>query len=130
MTASYIRLKVDRDSVCAGDDCISHATSFVVATSATLSDVLSAAQKACPLAGISGGKATWLIDTEGYGKGCIGVIAQQWNEPQLLINLNTAAEVVWKGTEGCLHFRYWCQSNPDAVFEAIKTGGELPSMYT
>lgn len=130
MTEPAIRLKVDRDSVCAGDDCVSHEVSIVVAPESTFIEVLKAAQKACPLVGISGGKATWLIDTEGYDKGCVGVIAQQWTEPKLLISSNTAAVNIWGSAEGSLNFRYWCQASPDAVFEAIKTGSELPSRYS
>jgi hypothetical protein len=130
MTESAIRLKVDRDSVCAGDDGVSHAVSVLVAPESTFVEVLKAAQKACPLAGISGGNATWLIDTEGYGKGCVGVIAQQWKEPKLLISPNTAAVDIWGNAEGSLNFRYWGQASPDAVFEAVKTGSGLPSRYS
>jgi len=100
MTESAIRLKVDRDSVCAGDDCVSHAVFVVVAPETTFVEVLKAAQKACPLAGVSGGNATWLIDTNGYGKGCVGVIAQQWKEPKLLISQNAAVSDIWGNTEG------------------------------
>lgn len=129
MTKSTITLKVDRDSVCAGDDCLSHQVSIVVASDSTLVEVLNAAQKACPLAFIAGGNATWLIDTENYGEGCIGVIAQQWEGPKLLVSKNTAASDLWQNSEGFLYFRYWCQANPDAVFEAVETGIEPPPRY-
>ena len=128
MTAPLIELEVDRDSVCAGDDCQSHMALLSVSAETALIEVLKLAQKACSLAGIAGGNATWLIDTQGYGKGCIGVVAQQWAAPKLITEQNISAGQIWNG-KGTLFFRYWCQSNPNAVFEAIKSGGELPSRY-
>lgn len=99
-----MRLKIDRDSVCAGDDCVSHAAFVSIAAETKFAEVLEIAQAACPLARIAGGNATWLIDTEGYGKGCVGVIAQQWNAPKLLIDPNMRAFHIWSGTEGTLFF--------------------------
>jgi hypothetical protein len=129
MTAPLIELEVDRDSVCAGDDCQSHIALLSVSAETALIEVLKLAQKACSLAVIAGGNATWLIDTQGYGKGCIGVVAQQWAAPKLITEQNISAGQIWNG-KGTLFFRYWCQSNPSAVFEAIKSGGELPSRYS
>ncbi len=128
MTAPLIELEVDRDSVCAGDDCQSHMALLSVSAETALIEVLRLAQKACSLAVIAGGNATWLIDTQGYGKGCVGVVAQQWAAPKLITEQNISAGQIWNG-KGTLFFRYWCQSNPNAVFEAIKSGGELPSRY-
>ena len=128
MTAPLIELEVDRDSVCAGDDCQSHMALLSVSAETALIEVLKLAQKACSLAVIAGGNATWLIDTLGYGKGCVGVVAQQWAAPKLITEQNISAGQIWNG-KGTLFFRYWCQSNPNAVFEAIKSGGELPSRY-
>ncbi len=130
MTEPLIELKVDRDSVCAGDDCQSHMALLSVSAKTALTEVLNLAQKSCSLAGIAGGNATWLIDTQGYGKGCVGVVAQQWAEPKLITEQNITAGQIWNSSKGTLFFRYWCQSNPNAVFEAIKSGGELPSRYS
>jgi len=130
MTAPLIEIKVDRDSVCAGDDCQSHMALLSVSAETALTEVLNLAQNACSLAGIAGGNATWLIDTQGYGKDCVGVVAQQWAEPKLITEQNITAGEIWNGSKGTLFFRYWCQSNPNAVFEAIKSGGELPPRYS
>mgnify|MGYP003122214822 CR=1 FL=1 len=130
MTEPLIELKVDRDSVCAGDDCQSHMALLSVSAETTLTEVLNLAKNACSLAVIAGENATWLIDTQGYGKGCVGVVAQQWAEPKLITEPNITAGQIWNGSKGILFFRYWCQSNPNAAFEAIKSGGELPSRYS
>src|SRR5690606_32429053 len=67
---STIRITVDRDSVCAGDDVISHEAMFSIGSSCNVFELLSAALRACPLASIAGGQATWLIDVPD-SKNCI-----------------------------------------------------------
>lgn len=124
-----IQITADRDSVCAGDDGDSHQATFSIAASSNLLEVLAAAWRVCPLAGIVGGKATWLLDVAS-SENCIGVMAQQWHQPRLLIHPETSAIDLFKGKEPSLYFRYWCQSNPDAVFESIQTNATLPARYS
>ncbi|CDF62025.1 hypothetical protein XFF4834R_chr25190 [Xanthomonas citri pv. fuscans] len=126
---AVIQITADRDSVCAGDDCDSHRATFSIAASSNVLEVLAAAWRACPLAGIAGGQATWLLDVAG-SENCIGVMAQQWHQPRLLIHPETSATDLFKGKEPSLYFRYWCQSNPDAVFESIQTKAPLPGRYS
>jgi hypothetical protein len=133
MTDAPIDLAIDRDSVCAGDDCQSHAARLSVPPEMPLHEVIELAQRACPLARIAGGQATWLVDTQGCGEACIGVVAQQWATPKLLLDPATLAREIWSSENGArpfvLYFRYWCQADPEAVFEALKSGGELPPRY-
>lgn len=126
---SAIRITADRDSVCAGDDCLSHEATFSVAASSNVLEVLAAAWRACPLAGIAGGQATWLIDVAGSNN-CIGVMAQQWDQPKLLISPETSAAALFTGAEPSLYFRYWCQSDPDAVLGALQSKALLPARYS
>lgn len=99
---------------------------FLISPFANVSDLLSTAWQVSPLAGIAGGLATWLIDV-GSSKKCIGVMAEQWEQPKLLIPLHTTAGDLFAGTETSLYFRYWCQSDPDAVLAAIQSNEQLPS---
>lgn len=116
-----------RDSVCAGDDCLPHMRAFSIAVSCNTLEVLVAAWRACPLALIAGGEATWLIDIVGQ-QGSIGVMAQQWSAPRLIVPPETSAQDLFKGSEKpSVHFRYWGQSNPDEVFEAVRTNAPLPA---
>jgi hypothetical protein len=117
---SSIQITVDRDSVCAGDDCVSHEARFTIAASSNVLELLAEAWSACPLASIAGGQATWLIDVAGSDN-CIGVIAQQWNQPNLLIPPETMVGDLFRGEEPRLYFRYWCQASPDAVLGALQT---------
>jgi hypothetical protein len=129
MPTRVILASVDRDSVSAGDDCQSHESSFNTTPGTEVAEFLRDARRASPLAGIAGGQATWLIDTQGFGNGCIGVIAQQWAEPKLLIPGNTTVEQLYAGRHPTVFFRYWCQASPEAVFEALKSGNALPPRY-
>jgi len=100
---------------------------FSIAVSCNTLEVLVAAWRACPLALIAGGEATWLIDIVGQ-QGSIGVMAQQWSAPRLIVPPETSAQDLFKGSEKpSVHFRYWGQSNPDEVFEAVRTNAPLPA---
>ena len=124
-----IQITADRDSVCAGDDCDSHEAKFLVAATCSAQELLVVAWQACPLAGIAGGRATWLIDVAS-SENCIGVMAQQWLKPKLLVPPETTAAELFNGREQSLYFRYWCQSDPDAVLEAVRSGTPLPNRYS
>lgn len=126
---STIQITAGRDSVCAGDDVVSHEASFSVASSCDVLALLRAAWQACPLAGVAGGQATWLIDVPDANN-CIGVAAQQWHQPKLLISPDTPVEELFRGKERSLYFRYWCQSDPDIVFHALQSKAALPDRYS
>ena len=123
-------IKVNRASVCAGDDCDSHEAEFFVSGSLNVIEMLSAAMTACPLASIAGEQATWLIDIDGQDGACIGVMAQQWPTPRLTVPSSTTVADLFSDRKPALYFRYWCQANPDAVFEAVRIGAPLPKRYS
>ncbi len=125
-TVTDLTIAVDRDSVAAGDDTESHAATAIVPADSNVMELVAAALRACPLASISGDKATWLIDVDST---CIGVIAQQWPRPKFIIAEHTSATDVFAGKRKSLHFRYWCQADPDAVFAAVRDGQPLPPRY-
>jgi hypothetical protein len=122
-------LTVDRDSVAAGDDCVSHAAALTIDASITVVELLTAAQRVCPLAGIIGGRATWIADAGGEGVAPFAVLAEQWREPKLLVPAATTAAALIADPPRVLYFRYWCQADPDTVFTALRTGAPLPSRY-
>jgi hypothetical protein len=118
-------IHLDRDSVCAGDDTESHESHLSLPLSATLADLLTAVSERHYLASISGGKATWLIQIAGR-KDFIGVIAQQWETPRLLLPAETKLSVLLSGTKPAVFFRYREQSDPELVFSCLASGNELP----
>ena len=75
-----MEVAIDRDSVHAGDDLGSHATSITLDPSATLRALIEVIQDAGYLPGINGGKATWIICTSDKP---IGVLAQERSVAEL-----------------------------------------------
>jgi hypothetical protein len=121
---TLLNFTVDRDSVCAGDDADPHQTMLTLPATATLQQLIAAARSVCPLASIAGGHATWLVEI-GRPARCVAVIAQQWDEPRLLVADGIASEF---GANGpcSLYFRYGAQRDPQAVFDALRAGAPLP----
>ncbi|WP_346831543.1 hypothetical protein ABDX87_03115 [Pseudomonas abietaniphila] len=117
---------IDRDSVHPGDDLISHANSVKLDPVATLRIALEAIQAMHYLSSISGDEATWIICASGQP---IGVIAQQWAAPKLVVPIESLVTQFFGGDEPVLFFKYWCQTDPHVVFSRIEAGEVLPSRY-
>lgn len=115
--SALLTVVADRDSVCAGDDIDPHRATFVLPPTATVSELVAAARRACPLASIAGGQATWLIDV-GVPARCIGVIAQQWPSPRFVVDDGSASTLFGDGAR-LVYFRYRLQADPDAVLQAL-----------
>lgn len=94
--------------------------------SSNVPELIDAALRACPLASICCDKATRLIDA---GDTCVGVIAQQGSRPQFIVAEHTGMSDVFAGKSKTIYFRYGCQADPDAVFEALHSGQLLPPRY-
>lgn len=129
MLEEQLFISVDRDSVCAGDDCVSHSAVISIAGACPVSNLLEHAWNACPLASISGNEATWLIDIGGDAQFCIGVMAQQWRQPRLTIACDTTTAALFQNQAPYLYFRYWCQVDPELVFDSLQSGRPLPKRY-
>jgi len=122
-----LTIAIDRDSVHAGDDLISHANSVKLDPTATLGTVLEAIQAMHYLPSISGDEATWIICASGQP---IGVLAQQWEAPKLVVPIESPVTQVFGADEPLLFFfRYWCQTDPHVVFSRIAAGEVLGSLY-
>ena len=94
-----------------------------------MSELIHQAKKACELPGISGGKATWIVEAGGYDGMPIAVVAQQWDEARALIPSSTTVESLFASREKQLFFKYWCQADPETVFDALLSNSPLPSRY-
>jgi hypothetical protein len=125
-----VTLKVDRDSVHAGDDMSSHQISIDIDENMNMEELLNLASKKCVLPTIYGGKATWFAYLESEPKIFLGVLAQQWKSPKFLVNSTTTVEEICTKEPAKLIFRYWCQADPELVFKALINNTELPSRYS
>jgi hypothetical protein len=100
-------LAVDRDSVHPGDDLISHANSVRLDPTATLRIALGAIQTMHYLPGISGDEVSWIICASDQP---IGVLAQQWEAPKLVVPIESLVTQFFGGDEPFLFFKYRCQT--------------------
>ena len=126
----FMDVKIDRDSVHPGDDLESHAIPLSVTLSTTIGVLLQQVNQSGFLPGISGGEATWLVDVKDGKAGCIGVMAQQWQEPRLIIPMQTPVSDLLYVNQSSFYFRYWCQAAPEIVFESVLNGRELPDKHS
>jgi hypothetical protein len=129
MSGPLREVSVDRDSVCAGDDCVSHEAGLVLPAEAGIGELLRQALRVCPLPSIEGGRASWLIASLGQEQGVIGVIAQQWTAPQLLLPQTCSVAEFYGDRRPTLYFRYWCQVPPESLLQALQSGRELPPRH-
>lgn len=120
-----LTLIIERDSVCMGDDCDApHRVSIQVPSESTLAQVLEIIQSRSYLAQIQGGRATWIVEADRP----LAVMAEQWNTPKFLIAPETLiADCQTNGGSRSLEFLYWCQVDPDRVFDCLKSGRPLPN---
>jgi hypothetical protein len=120
-------LIVWRDSVCAGDDCDApHERALSSSPDMTLRQASALLLDGRYLASISGGAATWILE----GKRPLLVCAQQWTEPRFLVSPDSMiSDCIRPRDTPHLRFRYWCQVDPDRVFDSLKAGKRLPDMY-
>ena len=120
-------LSVERSSVCAGDDLDApHTESVRVPAEATLAEVLQIVRDNRYLAWISGGKATWIVESDRP----IAVMAQQWSEPRFLTDpAGAIASCILENSSRQLFFVYWCQVDPTLVYNCLVAGKPLPDKH-
>ncbi|MFZ6731044.1 hypothetical protein ACO0LG_03885 [Undibacterium sp. Ji42W] len=117
---TMLLIRIDRDSVHAGDDTVSHAENIAVPANTSLAALLEKIRMAKFLPSISGDKATWVIESSGSQIRAIGVLAQQWQEPRVTIDASVGVAQHFAGQQPNLFFRYCCQIDPDTVYTQLQ----------
>lgn len=120
-----LTLTVWRDSVQGGDDMDApHEAKIAIRRDESLGSVISRVIADNFLASVGGGAATWIAES---GMRPVAVVAQQWAKPRFLVTPEQSVCSVVGGDCRChLIFRYWCQADPDRVFECLQQGRPLP----
>lgn len=120
--APTLVVQIDRGSVHASDD--AHSRRIALRPDTTLRAMIESALAEGFLPSISGGRATWVVESSGAVAGAggkaIAVCAQQWREPVFLIPDDTPIAMHFGTAAPRLNFDYRCQVDPDeAVSELI-----------
>lgn len=112
---------VERGSVHASDDAPSR--QIAVPPGSTLRALIESAIANAYLPRISGGKATWIVESNGGGAGTgfapVAVCAQQWATPVLLAPAGTTVAGHFGRVTPRLNLRYRCQDDPHTVLAEV-----------
>jgi hypothetical protein len=119
-----MRVVIWRDSVSMGDDVDApREWKLQVAEAASIGTVVEAVLRSHYLANIAGGRATWFVE----GTRPIAVVAQQWAAPRWLVDAQLPlAAVVRPDGRPHVEVRYWCQTDPERVYQCLRDGSPLP----
>ncbi|MFY9983332.1 MAG: hypothetical protein WAM44_05420 [Chthoniobacterales bacterium] len=130
-TTNTTQLILWRDSVCAGDDCDAPHELALAVGADSLGSFIKRFLAAGYLPSISGGNATWILKTERHTDRALAVIAQQWAEPRFLVaaDADVLLYINRSAKEPHLYLRYWCQVDPETVFQRLERNESLPVRY-
>lgn len=122
-------VQIDRTGVHASDDAPSSRISVAPATTLRALVALATADRFPP--GISGGEATWIVESSGAGacaysaadggatRRPVAVCAQQWPEVKFLVAADVSVAAHFGAVLPRLYFDYRSQQDPDAVVAAL-----------
>jgi hypothetical protein len=113
-----MKVRVNRDSVCAGDDVEAHDLVLDLPAAETLAALVASVLRSYELPQIHGGKATWCLSS----RRPIAVVAQQWPSPRM-VPWQARPVSDCKIVDGVvrLHFSYLVQIDPDVAYEVLRS---------
>ena len=116
-----VRVRLTRDSVCAGDDTDApHEQAFELPFEASWFAFVQALTQRSKLPSISGGHATWVL----HSRVPLAVVAQEWSEPKLLgASEPGPGALAFERGELRFNWEYCVQRDPDAVFRLLSSSG-------
>lgn len=109
-----LKLKIDRGSVCMGDDVFPHIEDFHIETSKNLADIVEEIYKIGFLPSISGGVATWVL----YNGNTPLVVMTQGREVIYICNAQTPVKDIFAPGEKIM-MSYYRQMNPKDVYSSL-----------
>lgn len=128
-----MHLRIQRDSVCMGDDMLSHELEIVFNETISLSELvqLIIQNNSLPrikyLPTISGDKATWVLT---YNYRPLAVMAQEWEIPKYLVDKDERLlSFIDFGSHKPIEFQYLAQTDPQMVFERLEQAIQYKSHF-
>lgn len=123
-----LTVHLNRDSVHAGDDLVSHSSTIDCDSEFSIAELIQKVKQTY-LPGIAGGEATWIVSCSGNGPSPLGVVAQQWSQPKLRVPPETPISQALGTSRPSITFEYWCQKNPQLIFDRIAAEEEPPPKW-
>jgi hypothetical protein len=122
------KIRLQRDSVCMADDMDAPHENLIEIADKQVNTVAESIIAMNYLPCISGGKATWILRTDPNGAP-LAVIAQQWSQPKLLSLAQQTISPDLETGELQVYVEYYCQVEPELVYDALQDGRPLPDRY-
>lgn len=111
-----MKLKINRDSVCAGDDIDDHDELRRYEPQMKFAFVIQSILNSGFLPIYEGSEAPWLISVDDKP---VGVACGNWPKPRFTIDPDSPLQAIC-GTElSTVHFHYRCQEGAEALFASI-----------
>jgi hypothetical protein len=112
-----MKVRINRDGVCAGDDIDAHDHVLDLPDTERLDTLVGNVLRAYELPRIQGGKATWCLTS----RRPIAIVAQQWTSPRM-VPWQTRPVSDCKIVDAVVrrHFTYLAQIDPDVAYEVLR----------
>ncbi len=111
-----MKVRINRDSVCAGDDVDSHDRTLELVAVETFDALVARVVAEYALPKIEGGRATWCLAS----RWPIAIVAQEWLAPRVLPQIRSVADCAAADGALELHFTYLAQIDPEAALEVLR----------
>lgn len=119
IVSPMVDVGIDRDTVHASDGGEPFPMVVSIEANCTLADLLARIDTGNSLPGISGGQATWTVESSG-GVATLAVLAQQWTESRWLASPDEPVGTHFAGVAATLRLKYWNQIDPDEVCSRLR----------
>ena len=111
-----MQVRIDRDSVCAGDDIEEHEELRRYEPQMKFGYVIQSILNSGFLPIFEGSSVAWVVVVDSKA---IGVVCGQWSTPKLIINLDTPVHEACGAQPSTIHFQYHSGANADALFNGL-----------
>ena len=112
-----MHIRVDRESVAAGDDGVAHDRVLEIPDGLDLEAVIAHVLRDYELPSIGGGKATWVVVSS---RQPLAVVAQEWTAPRMLWPPRSLSACSIVDGVVRIYFSYIIQIDPEVVVKVLE----------
>ncbi len=111
-----MRVQINRDSVCAGDDIEDHDELRRYEPQMKFGYVIQSILNSSFLPIFEGSAAAWIVVVDDKP---LGIACGKWPKPKFTINPDAELRTVCAAQPSTIHFQYNCTEDPDSLFSAL-----------